>query len=61
MDKLTEEQLEIIERLVKYTLFKSMNELKYRVKYEFTNRGWKEALKHFKLKRVEDDKIAVYE
>jgi hypothetical protein len=55
---MTEAQLDILERLVKYTFFKSMNELRKMVKHEFIMRGWKKDLKKFKL-RNEGSEIAV--
>lgn len=53
------EAYDIVERLVKYTYFKSMNELRARVKSELTSRGLKEELKKFKLKAA-GDQVAIY-
>jgi hypothetical protein len=46
---MTEEQIDILERLVEHTLYKSMHQLRRRIRDVFVDRGWKEDLKKFKL------------
>lgn len=58
---MSEEQLDIVGRLVQYTYYKSMNQLRERVKKEFISRGWKDDLKKFKLVQTTHNKtVSIY-
>jgi hypothetical protein len=54
------EALDIVHRLVKYTLYKSMNQLRKRIKSELTTKGFKEELKKFKIKNGSAGVVQVY-
>lgn len=56
---MTDEQIDVVSRLIQFTLYKSMNQLRDRVKSEFVSRGWKEELKKFKLKQNGKEEIEI--
>lgn len=60
MPSLSAEQIDIIERIVKYRHHRSMKELKRQIKELFVERGWKDALKLFKLKNAGNFEVNFY-
>jgi hypothetical protein len=57
---MTEEQLDIVERMVKYQFYRSMRDLRKKIRDYFVARGWKDALKEFKLKQVDSGTVQIY-
>lgn len=57
---LTKEQLDLIERHIKYGFYKSMRQLRKAIREDFKSQGWLEALKEFKMKNAGNFEVMVY-
>lgn len=57
---LTEEQIDIVGRMVQFRYYKSMNELRKMIKSYFISHGWQDSLKKFKLKQQSDGTVSMY-
>lgn len=55
-----EQALDIAERLTKYTLWKSMNQLKKRLKIELKSAGLQDQTRFFKLKKSGEYEVNVH-